>query len=246
LAADLHEAHDAKSASDLEQAQVEVAIAGRMLLKRVMGKASFATLQDMSGRIQLYVTRDGIGDEAYEDFKHWDLGDIVGARGTLFKTRTGELTVKATEVKLLTKALRPLPEKFHGLIDQEQRYRQRYVDLIVSPESRRVFIMRSKGVQAIREFYAARGYLHVLSPRLQLTSGCAAALPFVTHHNGMAMVLYRRIASALYLKRLLVGGLEKVFEINRNFRNEGISTKHNPEFTMLEFYEAYRDYHYLM
>ncbi|HXX85308.1 MAG TPA: lysine--tRNA ligase [Casimicrobiaceae bacterium] len=246
VAADLHGAHDAKSATELEQARVEVAIAGRMLLKRVMGKASFATLQDMSGRIQLYVTRDAIGEDAYEGFKHWDLGDIVGARGTLFKTRTGELTVKATEVRLLTKALRPLPEKFHGLIDQEQRYRQRYVDLIVTPEARRVFMMRSRIIQAIREFFVARDYLEVETPMMQLIPGGAAARPFVTHHNALDMDLYLRIAPELYLKRLVVGGLEKVFEINRNFRNEGISTKHNPEFTMLEFYEAYRDYRYLM
>ena len=246
LAADLHQAHDAKSASELEPAHVEVSIAGRMLLKRVMGKASFATLQDMSGRIQLYVTRDAIGEEAYEGFKHWDLGDIVGARGTLFKTRTGELTVKATELKLLTKALRPLPEKFHGLIDQEQRYRQRYVDLIVTPEARRVFMMRSKIIQAIREFFVALGYLEVETPMMHVIPGGAAARPFVTHHNALDMDLYLRVAPELYLKRLVVGGLEKVFEINRNFRNEGISTKHNPEFTMLEFYEAYRDYGYLM
>jgi len=233
LAGDLHESHGAKSAAELEQANEQVAVAGRMLLKRVMGKASFATLQDMSGRIQLYVTRDALGDETYDGFKHWDLGDIVGARGTLFKTRTGELTVKATELKLLTKALRPLPEKFHGLIDQEQRYRQRYVDLITSPESRRVFIMRSRIVQAIREFFVERGYLEVETPMMQVIPGGAAARPFVTHHNALDMDLYLRIAPELYLKRLVVGGLEKVFEINRNFRNEGISTRHNPEFTML-------------
>ncbi|HKE42080.1 MAG TPA: lysine--tRNA ligase [Casimicrobiaceae bacterium] len=246
LAADLHDAHGAKNAAQLEQTNVQVAIAGRMMLKRVMGKASFATLQDMSERIQLYVTRDSIGERAYEEFKHWDLGDIVGASGTLFKTRTGELTVKATELRLLAKALRPLPEKFHGLIDQEQRYRQRYVDLITTPESRRVFIMRSKIVQAVREFFVARGYLEVETPMMQLIPGGAAARPFVTHHNALDMDLYLRIAPELYLKRLVVGGLEKVFEINRNFRNEGISTRHNPEFTMLEFYEAYRDYRYLM
>ena len=177
LAAELHDAHGAKNAAQLEQANVEVAVAGRMMLKRVMGKASFATLQDMSERIQLYVTRDSIGEQAYEEFKHWDLGDIVGASGTLFKTRTGELTVKATELRLLAKALRPLPEKFHGLIDQEQRYRQRYVDLITTPESRRVFIMRSKIVQAVREFFVARGYLEVETPMMQLIPGGAAARP---------------------------------------------------------------------
>src|SRR5207247_4314257 len=196
--------------------------------------------------IQLYVTRDAIGEERYEDFKHWDLGDIVGARGTLFKTRTGELTLKARDIRLLTKALRPLPEKFHGLIDQEQRYRQRYVDLIVTPEARRVFVMRSRIVQAIREFFVARDYLEVETPMMHVIPGGAAARPFVTHHNALDMDLYLRIAPELYLKRLVVGGLEKVFEINRSFRNEGISTRHNPEFTMLEFYEAYRDYRYLM
>jgi lysyl-tRNA synthetase, class II len=242
----LHEAHDGKTNDALEAAPVAVAVAGRMMLKRVMGKASFATLQDMSGRIQLYITNDAVGVETHEAFKHWDLGDIVGASGMLFKTRTGELTVKATELRLLAKALRQLPEKFHGLIDQEQRYRQRYVDLITSPESRRVFIMRSKIVQAVREFFVARGYLEVETPMMQLIPGGAAARPFVTHHNALDMDLYLRIAPELYLKRLVVGGLEKVFEINRNFRNEGISTRHNPEFTMLEFYEAYRDYRYLM
>ena len=246
LAADVHAAHGAKSATQLEEENVRVAVAGRMMLKRVMGKASFATLQDMSDRIQVYVTRDAIGEQAYEAFKHWDLGDIVGLRGTLFKTRTGELTVKAAELRLLTKALRPLPEKFHGLIDQEQRYRQRYVDLMTSPESRRVFVTRSKIVQAVREFFVARGYLEVETPMMQIIPGGAAARPFVTHHNALDMDLYLRIAPELYLKRLVVGGLEKVFEINRNFRNEGISTRHNPEFTMLEFYEAYRDYRYLM
>src|SRR5439155_13695459 len=210
------------------------------------GKASFATLQDMSGRIQLYVSNDSVGPEAHDAFKHWDLGDILGARGTLFKTRTGELTVKVTELRLLSKALRPLPEKFHGLSDQEQKYRQRYVDLITSPESRRVFMARSRIVQAMREFFVARGYLEVETPMMHPIPGGAAARPFITHHNALDMELYLRIAPELYLKRLVVGGLEKVFEINRNFRNEGISTRHNPEFTMLEFYEAYRDYHYLM
>jgi len=246
LASDLHDAHGTKTPEQLEAATTNVAVAGRMLLKRVMGKASFATLQDMSGRIQLYVTRDAVGDETYEAFKHWDLGDIVGARGTLFKTRTGELSVRVTELQLLAKALRPLPEKFHGLTDQEQKYRQRYVDLITSPESRRVFGMRSRIVQAMREFFVGRGYLEVETPMMQPIPGGAAARPFVTHHNALDADLYLRIAPELYLKRLVVGGLEKVFEINRNFRNEGISTRHNPEFTMLEFYEAYRDYQYLM
>jgi lysyl-tRNA synthetase class 2 len=246
LAADLHDKHDAGTAEELDAAKIGTAVAGRMVLKRVMGKASFATLQDMSGRIQLYVTRDGAGEDTYEAFKHWDLGDIVAARGTLFKTRTGELSVRASELRLLVKALRPLPEKFHGLTDQEQKYRQRYVDLITSPESRRVFAMRSLIVQAMREFFVARGYLEVETPMMQPIPGGAAARPFTTHHNALDTELYLRIAPELYLKRLVVGGFEKVFEINRNFRNEGISTRHNPEFTMLEFYEAYRDYRYLM
>jgi lysyl-tRNA synthetase class 2 len=246
LAADLHHGNDSKTAEELEAAPISVAVAGRMLLKRVMGKASFATLQDMSGRIQLYVTNDHAGTEIHEAFKHWDLGDIVGARGTLFKTRTGELTLKVTELRLLSKALRPLPEKFHGLTDQEQKYRQRYVDLITSPESRRVFIARSKIVQAMREFFTARGYLEVETPMMHPIPGGAAARPFVTHHNALDTELYLRIAPELYLKKLVVGGFEKVFEINRNFRNEGISTRHNPEFTMLEFYEAFQDYRYLM
>ncbi len=217
-----------------------------MMLKRVMGKACFATLQDMSGRIQLYVTLDALGATVLDAFKHWDLGDIVGASGTLFKTKTGELSVRVTAIRLLAKALRPLPEKFHGLADQEQRYRQRYVDLITNADSRRVFAARSKIVQAIREFFVARGYLEVETPMMHPIPGGAAARPFATHHNALDMELFLRIAPELYLKKLVVGGLEKVFEINRNFRNEGISTRHNPEFTMLEFYEAYRDYRYLM
>jgi lysyl-tRNA synthetase class 2 len=246
LAGELHEAHDAKANEALEAAPIGVAVAGRMVLKRVMGKASFATLQDMSGRIQLYVANDAVGAEAHEAFKHWDLGDILGARGTLFKTRTGELSVRVTELRLLAKAVRPLPEKFHGLTDQEQKYRQRYVDLITSADSRSVFVARSRIVQGIREFFVERGYLEVETPMMHPIPGGAAARPFVTHHNALDTELYLRIAPELYLKRLVVGGLEKVFEINRNFRNEGISTRHNPEFTMLEFYEAYRDYRYLM
>src|SRR5881296_2624145 len=235
----LHEAHDGKTNDDHEAAPVAVAVAGRMMLKRVMGKASFATLQDMSGRIQLYITNDAVGVETHEAFKHWDLGDIVGARGTLFKTRTGELSIRVTELRLLAKALRPLPEKFHGLTDQEQKYRQRYVDLITSAESRRVFIARSQIVQAMREFFVARGYLEVETPMMHPMPGGAAARPFVTHHNALDADLYLRIAPELYLKRLVVGGLERVFELSRVFRNEGLSTRHNPEFTMLEFYQAY-------
>jgi lysyl-tRNA synthetase class 2 len=246
LAADLQAAHGEASKEDLEAAPPRGCVAGRMMLKRLMGKASFATLQDMSGRIQVYVKADAIGAEAYEDFKHWDLGDIVGAEGTLFRTRTGELTIQVTSIRLLSKSLRPLPDKFHGLADMEARYRNRHVDLIVNPESRDTFIKRSKLVQAIREFFVARGYLEVETPMMHPIPGGAAAKPFRTHHNALDMDLYLRIAPELYLKKLVVGGLEKVFEINRNFRNEGMSTRHNPEFTMIEFYEAYRDYHYLM
>jgi lysyl-tRNA synthetase class 2 len=246
LAADLHAQHDGLGNEALEPQGIRVAVAGRMMLKRVMGKACFGTLQDMSGRIQLYVTLDGVGADKLDAFKHWDLGDIVGAVGTLFKTKTGELSVKVSELRLLAKALRPLPEKFHGMTDQEQRYRQRYVDLITNPASRDVFIKRSQIVQGIREFFVQRGYLEVETPMMHPIPGGAAARPFVTHHNALDMELFLRIAPELYLKKLVVGGLEKVFEINRNFRNEGISTRHNPEFTMLEFYEAYRDYHYLM
>jgi lysyl-tRNA synthetase class 2 len=246
LAADLHARHGEQANEVLEPQGIAVRVAGRMVLKRVMGKACFATVQDMSGRIQLYVTLDGVGADRLDAFKHWDLGDIVGAAGTLFKTRTGELSVKVADVRLLAKALRPLPEKFHGMTDQEQRYRQRYVDLITNPASRDVFIKRSQIVQAMREFFVARRYLEVETPMMHPIPGGAAARPFVTHHNALDMQLFLRIAPELYLKKLVVGGMERVFEINRNFRNEGISTRHNPEFTMLEFYEAYQDYHYLM
>ena len=246
LAAELHAQYGAKTNEELEPLNARVTVAGRMMLKRVMGKASFATIQDMSGRIQIYVTNDVTGEAVHASFKHWDLGDIVGATGTLFRTKTGELTVKATGVRLLAKSLRPLPEKFHGLADQESKYRQRYLDLITNPETQRVFKARSRMIQAMREFFVARGYLEVETPMMQPIPGGAAARPFVTHHNALDMDLYLRIAPELYLKRLVVGGIEKVFEINRNFRNEGISTRHNPEFTMLEFYEAYQDYDYLM
>jgi lysyl-tRNA synthetase class 2 len=246
LAAELHARHAADDNAKLEPAAIEVAVAGRLMLKRVMGKACFGTLQDMSGRIQLYVTLDGVGADALDAFKRYDLGDILGARGTLFRTKTGELSVKCSAVRLLSKSLRPLPEKFHGMTDMEQRYRQRYVDLITNAQSRDVFVKRSQIVQAIREFFVARGYLEVETPMMHPIPGGAAARPFVTHHNALDTELFLRIAPELYLKRLVVGGFERVFEINRNFRNEGISTRHNPEFTMLEFYEAYRDYHYLM
>ena len=246
LAADLHAAHDARDNAALEAAPIRVAVAGRMLLKRVMGRACFATLQDMSGRIQLYVTLDSVGEVVLDAFKRWDLGDIVGAAGTLFKTKTGELSVRCDSVRLLSKSLRPLPEKFHGMADQEQRYRQRHVDLITNPAARDVFVKRSLTVQAIREFFVARGFLEVETPMMHPIPGGAAARPFATHHNALNMELYLRVAPELYLKRLVIGGLEKVFEINRNFRNEGISTRHNPEFTMLEFYEAYANYEDLM
>jgi lysyl-tRNA synthetase class 2 len=245
-AAEMHAAHGETAKETLEATAVDVQFAGRMMLKRVMGKASFATLQDMSGRMQIYVSKEALGEEAYDAFKRMDLGDILGVAGYLFRTKTDELTVHATSLRLLTKALRPLPEKFHGLTDQEQKYRQRYLDLITNEESRRTFIVRSKVVSAMREFFTAHGYLEVETPMMHPIPGGANAKPFVTHHNALDMQLYLRIAPELYLKRLVVGGLEKVFEINRNFRNEGISTRHNPEFTMVEFYEAYRDYRYLM
>jgi lysyl-tRNA synthetase class 2 len=211
-----------------------------------MGKASFATLQDGSGRIQVYVTNDFVGAEAHDQFKHWDLGDIVGVEGTLFKTNKGELTVQAKSIRLLAKALRPLPEKFHGLTDQEMRYRQRYLDLIVNPEVRELFLKRSKIIQSLRDVLRNEAYLEVETPMMQPIPGGATARPFKTHHNALDMELYLRIAPELYLKRLVVGGIERVFEINRNFRNEGMSTRHNPEFTMLEWYCAYEDWTYMM
>ena len=246
MAGDLHAAYGEMSHDDLEEAHVSVAIAGRMMLKRVMGKASFATVHDMSGRIQLFINNNDTGEVAHDAFKHYDLGDILGATGILFKTKTGELSVRVMGLRLLTKALRPLPEKFHGLIDQEQKYRQRHVDLITNEETRNTFIIRSKVIQAIREFFLRHNYLEVETPMMHSIPGGASAKPFITHHNALDMQLYLRIAPELYLKRLVVGGFEKVFEINRNFRNEGLSTRHNPEFTMIEFYEAYRDYRYLM
>jgi lysyl-tRNA synthetase class 2 len=245
-AAGLAQRYAALDKAALEKAGARATIAGRMMLKRVMGKASFATLQDATGRIQVYVANDVAGEAAHEAFKHWDLGDIVGVEGTLFKTNKGELTVNAQSLRLLVKALRPLPEKFHGLTDQEMRYRQRYVDLVVNPEVREVFASRSRIVQSLRDTLVGEGYLEVETPMMQPIPGGAVARPFRTHHNALDMDLYLRIAPELYLKRLVVGGMERVFEINRNFRNEGISTRHNPEFTMLEWYCAYWDFEYMV
>ncbi|MBN3836426.1 lysine--tRNA ligase [Burkholderia sp. Ac-20344] len=230
----------------LEANPVEVSVAGRMMLKRVMGKASFATVQDGSGQIQFFVTPNDVGAETYDAFKKWDLGDIVAARGVLFRTNKGELSVQCKELRLLSKALRPLPDKFHGLSDQEMRYRQRYVDLIVTPETRDTFRARTKTIASIRKFMDSADFMEVETPMLHPIPGGAAAKPFVTHHNALDMQMFLRIAPELYLKRLIVGGFERVFEINRNFRNEGVSPRHNPEFTMMEFYAAYTDYRWLM
>jgi lysyl-tRNA synthetase class 2 len=246
VAGSLAKLHGGKTKEDLEKEAIPATVAGRMVLKRVMGKASFATLQDQSGRIQLYISNDATGTETHDQFKHWDLGDIVGAEGTLFKTKTGELTLHAKRLKLLAKSLRPLPEKFHGIADQEIKYRQRYVDLIVSPKTREVFETRIRIIQALREAMGADGYLEVETPMMQPIPGGAVARPFKTHHNALDMALYLRIAPELYLKRLVVGGMERVFEVNRNFRNEGISTRHNPEFTMMEWYCAYEDCEYMI
>ncbi|MBS1191972.1 MAG: lysS [Rhodocyclaceae bacterium] len=242
----LLEAYGDKTAEELDAMPVEVKVAGRMMLKRVMGKASFATIQDLSGRIQIYVARDKVGEDAYADFKRWDLGDIIGVVGVLMKTRTGELSIQAAEIRLLTKSLRPLPDKFHGLADIEMKYRQRYVDLIMSEETRFTFQARSRIVSSIRHYMDSHGFLEVETPMMHPIPGGASAKPFITHHNALDMEQFLRIAPELYLKRLVVGGFEKVFEINRNFRNEGLSPRHNPEFTMMEFYEAYADYKSLM
>ncbi|MFO1352124.1 MAG: lysine--tRNA ligase [Gammaproteobacteria bacterium] len=246
LAGDLQARYAGVDAAAFETEPVRVAVAGRMIAKRIQGKISFVNLQDVSGAIQLFLQRDRLGETVYDDFKTWDVGDIISAEGTLFRTRTNELTVKADQLRLLAKALRPLPEKFHGLADQEMRYRQRYVDLIVNEAARNTFRVRSALVQYMRAFFSERGFLEVETPMMQPIPGGARARPFVTHHNALDMNLYLRIAPELYLKRLVVGGFERVFEINRNFRNEGLSTQHNPEFTMLEFYQAYADYHDLM
>ena len=245
-AAKLFAAHGDKETEELVALGATAKVAGRMMLKRVMGKASFASLQDSTGRIQIYVTRDDVGEETYARFKHWDLGDIVAAEGRMFKTKTGELSVHATSVRLLTKSLRPLPDKFHGMADQEQKYRQRYVDLITDESARQRFAARSKAVSALREFMVGHDFLEVETPMLHPIPGGANAKPFKTHHNALDQEMFLRIAPELYLKRLIVGGFDRVFEINRSYRNEGISVRHNPEFTMMEFYAAYWNYQDLM
>ncbi|RUR18881.1 lysine--tRNA ligase [Legionella sp. km535] len=245
LAADLNAEFSEYDKETLAQKQIKAAVAGRIVLRRIMGKASFFHIQDVSGRIQIYIRANDL-PEVYEQFKHWDLGDIVGVKGELFITNTGELTLNAEHVELLTKSLRPLPDKFHGLADQELKYRKRYVDLIANEESRKTFLIRSRLIQSFRRFMDNNQYLEVETPMMHPIPGGAVARPFVTHHNSLDMTMYLRIAPELYLKRLVVGGFERVYEINRNFRNEGISTRHNPEFTMIEFYQAYADYKDLM
>ena len=243
LAEEVRTLHEQKGKFELEEEKISVSVAGRVVLRRVMGKASFITLQDSSGRIQIYVRQDEIGLEAYEEFKQWDLGDIVGGLGYLMKTNKGELTVDIKEIRLLTKSLRPMPEKHKGLTDLEKRYRQRYLDLMVNEKTRNTFQLRSLIISKIRQFFAGKGFLEVETPMLLNQPGGAAALPFTTRYNALDASMYLRVAPELNLKRLIVGGFDKIFELNRNFRNEGISTKHNPEFTMLEFYWAYADYH---
>jgi lysyl-tRNA synthetase, class II len=243
ISSDLHKQYGDKTNEELIEKKIVVTVAGRMMMRRIMGKASFVSLQDVAGQIQLYVTRDDLPENFYnEQFKKWDLGDIVGAKGYLFKTKTGELSIHCEEIRLLTKALRPLPDKFHGLADQEMRYRQRYLDLITNQQSRDTFIARSKVVTEIRNFMIENHFMEVETPMMQVIPGGASAKPFITHHNALDLDMYLRIAPELYLKRLVVGGFERVFEINRNFRNEGVSPRHNPEFTMMEMYMAYADY----
>ena len=244
LAKELIKEYSDLSKDDLENTSISVKVAGRIMLRRLMGKASFTTIQDMSSQIQLYLREDTLSN--YDDFKTWDIGDIIGVEGELFKTNTGELSIKVTEAILLTKSLKPLPEKHQGLVDVEQRYRKRYLDLLVNEEAREVFLARSKIISETRNYFDSSGFIEVETPMMHPIPGGAAAKPFVTHHNALGMDLYLRIAPELYLKRLVVGGFEKVYEINRNFRNEGLSTKHNPEFTMLEFYTAYEDYEFQM
>jgi lysyl-tRNA synthetase class 2 len=242
LSGDLRNQYKEASKEELEEKSIQVTVAGRIMLQRIMGKASFITIQDMEGQIQAYIRSNDLPEGQYEDFKTWDLGDIIGVSGQLFLTKTGELTVHADSIEMLTKSLRPLPEKHSGLVDTEQRYRKRYLDLITNPDSLDIFKKRSQIVSSIRDFFIKNNYLEVETPMMHSVLGGAAAKPFTTHHNALDMDLYLRIAPELYLKRLVVGGLEKVFEINRNFRNEGLSTKHNPEFTMLEYYSAYADF----
>lgn len=246
LAKELVELYDEFSKEELDEKAISVTIAGRIMTKRGKGKAGFAHIQDLSGQIQLYVRKDAVGDEQYEVFDTADLGDIVGITGTIFKTQVGELSIKAKSFEILTKSLRPLPEKFHGLKDVEQRYRQRYLDLIMNPESKETFIARSQIIRAMRRYLDDHGYLEVETPMMHSIAGGASARPFLTHHNALDIPLYMRIAIELHLKRLIVGGLEKVYEIGRVFRNEGVSTRHNPEFTMIELYEAYADYKDIM
>ena len=247
LALDLHAQHENKSKEELEGESIKVTVAGRIMSRRIMGKASFAHIQDMSGKIQLYVRRDDLADGVYNDgFKKWDIGDIIGATGTIMKTNKGELSIHVDSIELLTKSLQPLPEKFHGLTDQEIRYRQRYVDLIMNEETRNTFKIRSRVIEFLRSYLKNENYIEVETPMMHVIPGGATARPFTTHHNSLDMELFLRIAPELYLKRLVVGGFEKVFEINRSFRNEGLSPRHNPEFTMLEFYQAYSDYEDLM
>jgi len=246
VAGELHAEYGDKDNDFFEANPVRVQVAGRMMLKRVMGKNSFVKLQDMSGQIQLFVSRDALPEGLYAQFKTWDIGDILGAEGKLFVTRTGELSVKLDALRLLTKSLRPLPDKYHGLTDTEARYRQRYVDLIMSDVTRKTFKMRTAIIQYVRNFLNQRDYMEVETPMMQVIPGGATARPFVTFHNALDMDLFLRVAPELYLKRLVVGGFERVYEINRNFRNEGLSTRHNPEFTMVEFYQAYADYRDLM
>jgi len=245
-AADLHEHYGEISKEQLAEKNITVKVAGRMMLKRVMGKASFATVQDRTGQIQFYINDADAEVDAHNAFKHWDMGDFIAAEGVVFKTNKGELSILVKDLRLLSKSLRPLPDKFHGLSDQEMKYRQRYVDLIVSPETRQTFLARSKAMSSIRHHMQDAGFMEVETPMLHPIPGGAAAKPFITHHNALDMEMYLRIAPELYLKRLVVGGFERVFEVNRNFRNEGVSPRHNPEFTMMEFYAAYTDYKWLM
>lgn len=246
IAAELHANYQEYTTEKLEELAIEARVAGRLMTRRIMGKASFIHLQDRSGKIQLYVKQDQMPAQMYDAFKEWDLGDIIGVQGVMFKTKTGELSIKVKDLQLLAKTLRPLPDKFHGLSDQEICYRKRYLDIMVNEKSRQTFLIRSKIIEAIRNFLIKRDFLEVETPMMQVIPGGAAAKPFTTHHNALDMELFLRIAPELYLKRLVVGGFERVFEINRNFRNEGLSTRHNPEFTMLEFYQSYANYNDLM